>query len=337
MLPYYVRSEDNRQHAPSQLHGAGGPVAVSGVPSDNISRAFVDSCVAAGVPSNPDFNGAAREGTGFYQFMIRDGVRDSAAAAYLGSGRRPESVTLRPHALVSRVLFEGGRAWGVEYVRGTNPTASARRLRVAARREVVLCAGTVNTPKLLLLSGVGDRPTLEGLGIESVTHNPNVGRGASDGVYAIMQWASVGGDFTRCRLDSMGAPQDGEYCASQLERYAAGDPSSVFASPGMSAGTFLRSTYARGVEPDVQLTMHPWDKYGRAWAARYRGFATMEIANNHPRSRGRVALRSARFSDPPIFEGVYLSDINDSLALLWAVRQARRLVATPPLRDMLRS
>ena len=82
---------------------------------------------------------------------------------------------------------------------------------------------------------------------------------------------------------------------------------SVFASPGLSAGAFLRSPYAVGREPDVQITVHPWDKYGRAWAAQspaqFGGIASMEIANNHPRSRGRIALRSARFSDPPIFEG----------------------------------
>jgi len=337
VLPYYIRSEDNQRHTKSELHGVGGPVAVSDVKSDNISRAFVESCVASGVDANDDFNGARREGAGFYQFLIRGGVRDAPAAAFLGFGNRPSTVSVVTHSLVSRVLFEGNRAWGVEYVRGTNPNGGAARLKAAARKEVVLCAGAINTPKLLQLSGVGDRPMLDNFGIPTVYHNPSVGSSAADGVYAIMQWASVGGDFVRCRIDSLGGSEDNDYCSDQLKRWAAGDADSVFASPGVSAGAFLRSPYAQGGEPDIQLTIHPWDKYGRTWTSSYQGFATMEIANNHPRSRGRVALRSGRFSDPPIFEGVYLSNINDSLALLWAIREVRKIAKLPPLRDILRA
>ena len=118
-------------------------------------------------------------------------------------------------------------------------------------------------------------------------------------------------------------------------QYAAGDLSSVFASPGMSAGAFMRSPYAREREPDVQLTLHPWDKYGRAWSEKYGEITTMEIANNHPRSRGRVALKSNQPSDPPVFEGPYLLDMNDSKALIWALRQVRKIATTPPLGDML--
>ncbi|KAL3932765.1 MAG: hypothetical protein SGPRY_000569 [Prymnesium sp.] len=379
VLPYYIRSEDNTRLGDSEFHGRGGPVSVSDVYIDNISRAFVESCVASGLPLNQDFNGPERVGAGPYQFLIR-------ATLFSHPRHTPHHalhthllatfhlVTVYTHALVSRVLFDGKRAVGVEYVRGKNPTATAPRLRVMARREVVLCAGAINTPKLLQLSvsGVGDRSLLERLEIPVIHHNPNVGRSATDGVYAIMQWASIGGDF------------DNAYCSDQLERWARGDNSSVFSSPGVSVGAFLRSVtlalcsanvdaaaatavvvvvrmavdvlakvvvaaamlptilvrrspYAQGGEPDVQLTIHPWDKYGRTWAGRYRHFATMEIANNHPRSRGRVAIRSASFSAPPLFEGLYLSDINDSLALLWAVREVRKIVSLPPLRDMLQT
>lgn len=344
VLPYYRKSVTNRQFG---AHGTNGPVSVTSVATDNISKAFLESARAAGVRPNDDFNGdsqASREGAGFYQFMIRDGVRDSAAAAFLGTKLRPRSVTVRTHALVSRVLFDAQkRAVAVEYVRGKNPTNAARRFVVGADREVILAAGAVNTPKLLHLSGVGERAALERLGIDVVHHNPSVGRGLADGVYAIMQWVSRGGDFVRCRLDSYGRrADDSSYCRQQLQRYARGDPTSVFASPGMSAGAFLRSPYAREAEPDVQLTLHPWDKYGRAWAAQSpaggipeSGIASMEIANNHPKSRGRIALRSARFADPPIFEGPYLQDVNDSNALLWAVREVRQIASTPPLSAML--
>ncbi len=103
VLPYYRRSESNQQHGDdSRLHGVDGPVSVSSVESDNISRAFVASAVSAGLPHNPDFNGESRDGVGDYQFMIRDGVRASAAAAFIGDGRRPPTVTVRTHSAVSQ-------------------------------------------------------------------------------------------------------------------------------------------------------------------------------------------------------------------------------------------
>ena len=339
VLPFYLRSENNSQFRASPYHGVGGPVQVSAVSSDAISRAFVEASVAAGQPRNADFNGDAREGAGFYQFMIRDGVRDSAAAAFIGLGVRPSSVRVRTHALVTRLLFGSDRrALGVEYVRGRNPTDASPRLRVRARREVVLCAGAIHTPKLLLLSGVGDEAQLRAHGITPLQHSPHVGLGLADGVYAIMQWETRGGDFERCRLDARdGSARNGgggsgssAYCLQQRASYLRGN-ASVFSSPGLSVGSFLRSPYAVGDEPDVQLTLHPWDKYGRTWKDSYGGIASLEIANNRPRSRGRVALRSARFNDPPIFDGPYLKDVNDSAPLRWAMRQVRRVVRTAPL------
>ena len=110
VLPYYRRSEANRQHPPSELHGSDGPVSVSTVRTDNISRAFLRAGVSAGLRRNDDFNGASRAGIGPYQFMIRDGVRASTAASYVGDRVRPPSVTLRTHALASRVIFDASGA-----------------------------------------------------------------------------------------------------------------------------------------------------------------------------------------------------------------------------------
>ena len=107
VLPFYLRSEDNADWRNSSLHGTNGPVRVTSVSSDTISTSFVKACVAAGHASIADFNGLERTGAGFYQFMIRDGVRDSAGAAYLGGQRQPPSVVIKTHALVTRLLFEG--------------------------------------------------------------------------------------------------------------------------------------------------------------------------------------------------------------------------------------
>jgi choline dehydrogenase len=358
VLPVYRKSEANANYAASSVHGSDGPVTVTSVPLDSLSRAFLEAGVAAGLRRVSDFNGAdatagegaaSREGVGEYQFNIRDGVRDSSTAAYLGEGLRPPSVTVRTRCVVSRLLFEPGtrRAMGVEYVRGKNPTAAAPRARVSARHEVIVSAGAVNTPKLLMLSGVGERSHLEKHGIEIVHHSPHVGRGLADGVYAIMQWATRASHFVRCRLDvnqqtsgadrppgPARAAQDA-YCREQLARYAAGERNaSVFGTPGMSVGGFLRSPFSGGADPDVQLALHPWDKYDRPWPSSFGGIATLEMANNRPKSRGRVTLRSGDFLDPPAFEGVYLADPNDTLPLQWAVREMRRIAATPPLSEM---
>ena len=353
-----------------------GPVHVGRVRSDRISRAFVAGCVSAGVPANNDFNGDSRVGAGAYHVMIRDGVRDSPTAAFLGRSVRPQTVTVAINALVTKLVFDANKTISaVEFVRGHAPTASAPHVRVRVREEVILSAGAVNTPKVLLLSGIGDRRDLDQLGIESVHHNPNVGKALTDGVYGIMQWVTQGGDYVRCRLNAgyglfdpieardsnsgganggvvatidatsrdtsaslssslTGAASEGsvtQYCREQHERYSRG-LDSVFANPGMSVGAFLRSPYAVGNEPDIQLTLHPWDKYSRTWPNRYQSIASLEIANNRPRSRGHVSLRSARFWDPPVFQGPYLLDRNDSLPVQWAMRQMRRIVRTPPMR-----
>lgn len=190
----------------------------------------------------------------------------------------------------------GNRATGVEYVRGRAPTANAPRLRVSARHEIIVAAGAVMTPKLLLLSGIGDKSQLAEHGIPVQYHNPAVGRSLADGVYAIMQWATTGNTFVRCRLEgerrgpgeagldgdetdetvsdasapappksrggaSLAGLSHAQICDSQRDAYARGDRASTsLGTPGMSAGAFLRSPYTTGGEPDVQLTIHPWDK-----------------------------------------------------------------------------
>mmetsp|Transcript_63199 Transcript_63199/g.105144 ORF Transcript_63199/g.105144 Transcript_63199/m.105144 type:complete len:610 (-) Transcript_63199:232-2061(-) len=341
VLPYYLSAEDNVDFRNSSMHGINGPVQVQFGKKDKISDAFVKSCVRAGLDFIQDFNGEKRNGAGFYQFMIRDGLRDSAAAAFLGEERRPKSVQIITHAHVTRLFFDSTRRVSeVEYIRGRAPIGLAARLRVGVRHEVVMCAGAIMSPKLLQLSGIGDAHELRSLGIPSVHHNPNVGLGLADGVYAIMQWATVNGDFVRCRLDknetfaaSRTRPSQA-FCIEQHLRFLEGQRvQSVFGSPGMSAGAFLRSPFARSDEPDVQLTVHPWDKYSRTWRTRFDSIISMEIANNHPRSRGRVALRSTKPTDPPLFEGPYLLDLNDSLPLRWAMREVRKIATQLPLRD----
>jgi choline dehydrogenase-like flavoprotein len=147
VLPYFRRAEDQTRGA-DDLHGAGAPPAVSDVhDDDSISKAFIKSALDLGFPRNDDFNGAVQEGAGYYQLTTRNGRRCSTAVGYLRLARRRPNLRVETNALAEQVLFEGRRAVGVRFRQnGTLHT-------VRARREVVLCGGSINSPQLLLLSG----------------------------------------------------------------------------------------------------------------------------------------------------------------------------------------
>ena len=170
LLPYFKRSEDN-ERGESELHGAGGPLAVSEGRHENpITDAFLEAAAAAGHPSNDDFNGEKQDGFGRYQVTQRDGKRCSASVAYLHPALARPNLTVETHTQVHRVLFEGGRAVGVEGERAGEP----REFR--AEREVILCGGAYNSPQLLMLSGVGPAEPLTLLQIPVVADRPEVGQ-----------------------------------------------------------------------------------------------------------------------------------------------------------------
>ena len=159
VLPYFRKAEDNERGA-DEFHGAGGPLGVSDVRDEHpLAEAFVEAAQQCGYPRNDDFNGAAQEGAGYYQTTMRDGVRSSTAAAI--SSRRAGAPICKvvSDALATRMLFEGRRATGVEYLVGSEK----RTARAGA--EVIVASGAFNSPQLLQLSGLGPAPLLQSLGI----------------------------------------------------------------------------------------------------------------------------------------------------------------------------
>src|SRR5687767_10209149 len=149
VLPYFKRSEHNTRGGDA-LHGAQGPLYVSDLRYTNpLSQAFIDAGAQAGFPVNADFNGPVQEGFGFYQVTQKDGARCSAAVAYLHPVRSRHNLTVVTGAQANRITFEGGRASGVTY------TAKGKAFHQAAAREVLLSGGAINSPQLLMLSGVG--------------------------------------------------------------------------------------------------------------------------------------------------------------------------------------
>jgi choline dehydrogenase len=176
LLPYFLKAEDNERGA-SELHGAGGPLSVSENRSRNvISEAILEAALASGREANDDFNGPHQEGWGFYQVTQRGGRRCSAAVAYLHDAMGRPNLTVGPYLQAHRVIFENGRAAGVE----------AQRLgdvvQLRAEHEVILAAGAYNSPQLLQLSGIGPAELLTALQIPVVLDQPMVGQNLSDHV-----------------------------------------------------------------------------------------------------------------------------------------------------------
>ena len=314
VLPYFRRSEGNQQGADA-LHGGDGPLHVSGLRHRNpLSEAFVTAGVQAGMKANPDFNGEHQAGVGFYQVTQKDGARCSAAVAYLHPARARRNLHVLTGAQVQRVLVEGGRAAGVAYaLRGVANTARAAG-------EVLLCGGTVNSPQLLMLSGIGPADHLRTHGLPMHADLPGVGANLQDHLDICTLVHTVPGvSYDR---------------ASELAialRYFLGGRQGAGTSNIAEAGGFFRSPLAEDERADIQLHFVPamLDDHGRH---RLPGDGyTLHACFLRPRSRGRLRLRSADPLAPPAIDPAYLSDAGgfDLRMMLECARLSRRILAQP--------
>jgi choline dehydrogenase len=319
VLPYFRKLEDSPLGATS-LRGAGGPFAISHIESPHpLSRAFLAAAVAAGVPANDDCNGAQQEGIGFTQVMMRDGRRVSAASAYLAPVRSRANLQVLTGSLVHRIAFFEGRADTVEFER------AGEVQRVRARREVLLCGGTVASPQLLLLSGMGDARTLGAMGIAVVADRPAVGRDMQEHVRAQLA--------VRMRIPSFNREARGWRLAREVARYAMTHRGLLAVSASQVNG-FVRSTPSAN-RPDLQLVFRPSSgdyRDGRYVVHDYHGVMAM-AGLLHPRSRGYVTLRDAHPHSPPAIVAGHLTDAADAEPLMYGVRLLRRIFATKPIAD----
>jgi choline dehydrogenase len=311
VLPYFKRAE-NQARGADQFHGIDGPLAVEDLRFRNpLSSVFVEAAVSRGLAFNHDFNGAEQAGVGFYQVTQHRGRRCSAASAYLRPVLQRRNLTVLTHALASRVRLHQGRAVGVEY-RHRNQHCFA-----PADGAVLLAAGSIATPQLLMLSGVGPADSLSGLGIAVQVDQPQVGANLQDHL-----------DF--CTV--VQATQPITYDLTRLQEAAVALRYWLTRSgPGVSniaeAGGFVRSGRATDSRPDVQLHFVPaqLDDHGRNRLAGH-GY-TLHACALRPFSRGEIALRSDDPMQPPRIRPRYLSDGRDLDVLLEAVGIAREILA----------
>lgn len=315
VLPLFRRMEDNARGA-DRFHGVGGPLRVEDPRSPHAwSRAAVASAVAAGYPRNDDFNGAVQEGAGLYQLTQKRGRRWSAADAYLHPVASRPNLTVRTGALTTRVFVEGGRATGVEYRRGG-------RSHVVRAAEVVLAGGAVNTPQLLMLSGIGPAAHLREVGVDVVHDLPGVGSGLQDHPLVPVVW------HTRSGRSLFRAESPSGYARWFAARR--GPLSSNLAE----AGLFTRSRPDLD-GPDLQFHFLPVKFWRQAEVDPDVDAFTAAAVLVRVHSRGSVRLRSADPTWAPAIDAGYLTDERDLDALVCGVEKAREIAATGPLAAVL--
>ena len=318
LLPYFKKSED-QAHGADALHGRGGPLSVSDQSEPHeLCDAFIEAAVQAGHPRNPDFNGERQEGAGYQQLTARKGRRCSTATGFLRPVLHRANLQVVTGALVSRMLFDGRQAVGVEYLR------DARIVAVKADREVILSGGAINTPQLLQLSGVGPAPLLREHGIPVVLEQPHLGEHLQDHFQARIvlkctRPITVNDDMQSLwRMARMGL------------RYAFLRKGPLAVSAGY-AGGFWR-TRPELKRPDVQTHFLTFslDRMGEKLHP-FSGF-TASICQLQPTSRGSVRIRSADPRVPPAIRYNYLATEHDRRTMLEGMRLLRRILDQPAMR-----
>lgn len=318
VLPWFLRSERNeRLGAP--WHGREGLLHVSDARHRHpLCRAFLAAARETGLAANDDFNGARREGVGFYQTTTVNGRRDSTAASFLAAARGAPGLAVRTGAHVLRVQCEGARARGVVWRREGDATERF----ALARAEVVLAAGALATPGILQRSGIGPGAALHALGIPVVRDLPGVGENFQDHLEV--------GVYGRCREpDSLAGQDRGARALWHGLRWLAAR-SGVLASNVVECGGFV-DTGGRG-RPDVQFHVLPV-LVGDVDREPHPGHGvTLNPCFLQPKSRGRVGLSSPDPMAPIRFDGGYLSDLEDVRTLVRGVKLARRILRAPSMR-----
>lgn len=295
MLPYFKKAE-NFEPGGSEYHGQGGLLNVADLQSPHsVSKSMVAATEETGVPHNDDFNGERQEGTGFYHVTQKDGQRNSSAAAYVKTALDRGNLTAETNAQVTRVVFDDNRAAGVEYEQ------EGDEFYVDATEEVILSAGAINSPQLLMLSGIGDPAHLEEHGVEVQTELPGVGRNLHDHLLTAVVHEST----------------------SQEEP----DPSSNIPE----SGAFVRTDSDLSA-PNLQYHFIPmyYMRHGFENPEEGAGFSIC-ATQLHPESRGRLTLRSPDPFDDPAMDPQYLTEDKDMEILVEGIKKGREIAQADSL------
>ncbi len=323
VLPYFKRMEHNVRGADA-YRGQGGPMTISDIKKPSAtSRAFVEACTRLQYPLNPDFNGERIDGVGTVQLNVRNGWRCSTAAGYLKPNLKRKNLTLMTHTTVRRILFEGRRAIGVEVERGGSIT------RIAARREVIISGGAINSPVLLMNSGVGPAAELTQVGIEVHHDVPGVGKNLQDHVqgrftFLTREPGTLNEILTSTRQQLRMAFEWLMSASGQL-------------AVGATEGTlFAKSNPAEPV-PDLQFQATNFSsEHLTLGLDRWPGFG-FNFCVCRPKSRGEIKLADGTGRSKPRIFANYFSDPEDDdmRRSVAAFHIGRQIIATEPYRSLI--
>ena len=309
ILPLFKKSQ-NQERGASEHHGVGGPLNVADLRDTNpLSCAFVDACVENGFTRNDDFNGPEQEGVGYYQVTQKDGRRCSTATAFLRPAMERPNLTIETHAMVTRLLFEGARVVGVAY------TQNGEAKEVNADNEVILSGGAINSPQLLLLSGVGPAAQLEALGIPVVADLPGVGQNLQDHLLVVLNY--------ECTEPISLATANSAAALLEYQHFRKGPLSSNVAE----AGGYLKTRPDLPL-PDLQFVFLPTYFMDHGFVQpEGHGFALVPFLLL-PESRGNLSLRSRDPLEHPLIQPNYLDSEADMQLLVEGVKILRPLAQT---------
>ena len=320
VLPYFQRAE-SWEGGSDDVRGGGGPLSViESKVRRGVIDAWVESAVNAGYPRAEDYNGSSQEGVGYFQMTMRDGRRCSSAVAYLHPAMHRKNLTVFTRAHTHQVLFEGNRAIGVDV------QLDNRRVQIKANKEIVLAAGAIGSPQLLMLSGLGPEEHLREHGITPVHALPGVGKNLQDHLQARPVY--------KCTASTINIETNSLLKKALIgARYVftRGGPMAMAASLG--AG-FLKS-HPSLEQPDIQFHVQPFSKSDMANPDpdAFSAF-TASVLQLRPESTGELLLKSASSMDYPAIHPNYLATRTDQDTIVAGIRMARQIARIEPLKDL---
>lgn len=316
VLPYFRRAEDNQRYA-DRFHGQGGPLRVSDAKPHPLTTRFARAAQQIGIPFNPDFNGAQQEGLGYYQVTNRDGRRSSASVCYLRPVISSERLVLKTGAHVSKIDIRNGKATGV----------SIGSERYIAKKEVLLTAGAIGSPRVLMHSGIGPSKHLEETGIDTVLDLPAVGENLHDHMDVFVV-SECRGDLSFDRYKSW---HNAVGAGIQFALFGTG----VLGHNICDGGGFWFADDPDLEGPDIQFHFLPGSGLEHGLKP-IRNGVTLNSAYLRPRSRGRVRLKSNNPSESVFVDPNYWADPHDIAKSIAGFRLARRIMGAPVFKDVIR-
>jgi len=321
VLPYFIKSERNSR-GPSEYHGADGPLWCSDIGEKHeLMEGIIHAGEQLGVPRNEDFNGSKQEGVGYYQLFTRRGWRCSSSVAYLRPARRRSNLRIETHARTTSLISEGTRVKGVRYLQnGVNK-------EVHAAQEVILATGSIHSPQILQLSGIGRASLLQSHGIPIVKDLPGVGENLQDHLQLRLMYKVRKPITTNDELRTVA----GKLRMGIKYIFGRRGPLAI----GINQGGLFTRVLPESTTPDIQFHFATLSADAAGGAPHPWSGCTFSVCQLRPQSRGTVTIKSADSLQPPAIQANYLTAETDQRCAVEGIKFARKLAAAPSLKSLL--